>query len=109
MSTDSRTAPPGRGAFDPAATLALLASGARDGRLLHVHEVPARPASLAPWPQWVDPSVYAACAGSGLTSLWAHQRAAADLAHDGNHVVLATGTASGKSLGYLLPVLTALV
>jgi DEAD/DEAH box helicase domain-containing protein len=109
MSTDSRTAPPGRGSFDPAATLVSLASGARDGRLLHVHEVPARAAALAPWPQWVDPSVYAACAGSGLTSLWAHQQAAADLAHEGTHVVLATGTASGKSLGYLLSVLTALV
>ena len=109
MSTRSRTAPRGRAAFDPRATLASLASGPREGRLLHVHEVPARSASLAPWPPWVDPSVHAACAGAGLTSLWAHQRAAADLAHDGTHVVIATGTASGKSLGYLLPVLTALV
>ncbi|GAA2165059.1 DEAD/DEAH box helicase [Pedococcus bigeumensis] len=53
--------------------------------------------------------MYAACAGAGVTSLWSHQRAAADLAHDGSHVVMATGTASGKSLGYLLPVLSALV
>ena len=30
------------------------------------------------------------------------------LAHDGHHVVLSTGTASGKSLGYLMPALTAI-
>jgi DEAD/DEAH box helicase domain-containing protein len=61
------------------------------------------------WPTWVDPSVYAAVAGSGVTALWSHQREAADLAHRGKHVVMATGTASGKSLGYLLPVLSDLV
>ncbi|KRF27036.1 hypothetical protein ASG95_18995 [Phycicoccus sp. Soil803] len=89
--------------------MAGLATGTRSERLLHVHEVPARAAALVPWPTWVDPTVYAACAGAGVTSLWSHQRAAADLAHDGSHVVMATGTASGKSLGYLLPVLSALV
>ena len=109
MSTLSGTPPPGPAGFDPAATLERLAAGARAERLLHVHEVPARPASLAAWPTWVDPSVYAAVAGSGVTALWSHQREAADLAHRGTHVVMATGTASGKSLGYLLPVLSALV
>ena len=113
MSTTGPIAPgsaaPTRVPFDPAATLAALASGSRAERLLHVHQVPARAASLAEWPAWVDPSVYAACAGAGATSLWSHQREAADLAHAGTHVVMATGTASGKSLGYLLPVLTAVV
>ncbi len=109
MSTPAGTASSAHVGFDPDATLAALASGPRAERLRHVHEVPARPASPAPWPDWVDPSVYAACAGAGVTSLWSHQREAADLAHAGSHVVMATGTASGKSLGYLLPVLTALV
>jgi DEAD/DEAH box helicase domain-containing protein len=113
MSTSGSTPPasagPRRVAFDPVSTLARLASAGRSARLQHVHEVPARAAALVPWPTWVDPTVYAACAGAGVTSLWSHQRAAADLAHDGSHVVMATGTASGKSLGYLLPVLSALV
>ena len=109
MSIPARTASATRPGFDPDAALARLAAGERASRLRHVHEVPARAAQLADWPEWVDPSVYAACAGAGVTSLWAHQRAAADLAHAGSHVVMATGTASGKSLGYLLPVLTALV
>ena len=113
MSTSGPTPPgssaPHRVAFDPVSALAALASGSRSERLLHVHEVPARAAALVEWPTWVDPSVYAACAGAGVTSLWSHQRQAADLAHAGSHVVMATGTASGKSLGYLLPVLSALV
>ena len=113
MSTSGPTPPgsqgPRRVAFDPVAALAGLTSGSRSERLLHVHEVPARAAALVEWPAWVEPSVYAACAGAGVTSLWSHQRAAADLAHAGSHVVMATGTASGKSLGYLLPVLSALV
>ena len=101
--------PPAREGFDPHAALRALASGPRAGRLLHVHEVPARPAFPADWPPWVHPSVYAAFAGAGIGSLWSHQREAADLAHRGQHVVMATGTASGKSLGYLAPVLTSLV
>ncbi len=109
MSTSGRTAPRDRAGFDPDATLASLASGREDERLVHVHEVPARTASLIDWPTWVDPSVYAAVAGAGVTSLWSHQREAADAAHAGTHVVMSTGTASGKSLGYLLPVLSALV
>ena len=46
---------------------------------------------------------------AGIAAPYSHQVAAAELAHAGSHVVLATGTASGKSLGYLLPVITALI
>ena len=42
-----------------------------------------------------------------MTEPWAHQAVAADLAHSGRHVVLSTGTASGKSLAYLLPIIAA--
>ena len=76
---------------------------------MHVHEVPARLEQVAQWPDWVAPAVYSAFSTSGITQLWSHQREVADLAHDGTHVVISTGTASGKSLGYLLPVLSALV
>jgi len=44
----------------------------------------------------------------GIERPWTHQAWAADLAHGGKDVVLATGTASGKSLGYQLPGLTAI-
>ncbi|ANS78887.1 putative helicase [Serinicoccus hydrothermalis] len=61
-----------------------------------------------PWPTWCAPPVTAALHGEGIQVLWEHQATVAELARAGRHVVVATGTASGKSLGYLLPVLTAL-
>ncbi|MCE1179679.1 MAG: DEAD/DEAH box helicase [Micrococcales bacterium] len=97
------------GSFDPDAELTRLASGPRQGRLVHREVVPRREAERAEWPEWVAPPVYAAFASAGIGTLWSHQREAADLAHGGSNVVLATGTASGKSLGYLLPVLSAVV
>ena len=101
--------PATRGDFDPTEVLARLSSGTRTERLVHVHEVPARQQQVAPWPGWVAPAVFSAFSRSGITQLWSHQREAADLSHDGSHVVISTATASGKSLGFLLPVLTALV
>ena len=54
----------------------------------------------------MHPSLLSALLGAGLTQPWLHQREAMDAAHSGEHVVLATGTASGKSLGYLVPSLS---
>ncbi len=93
---------------DPAQLLARLAAGRAD-RLLHVEEVPARVGTAVGWPDWVDPDLRDAWTRRGLQLPWAHQAEAADLAHDGRHAVVSTGTASGKSLAYLMPALTAVV
>ena len=98
--------PATRPAFDPRDVLSRLAGGRRSERLVHVHEVPAREERLAQWPDWVAPELFSAFSTSGIAHLWSHQREAADLAHGGSHVVISTGTASGKSLGYLVPVLS---
>ena len=50
-----------------------------------------------------------ALARAGITAPWQHQAEAADLARSGRSVIISTGTASGKSLGYLLPALTAVL
>ena len=93
----------------PDALLAGLSRGDRGKRLTHVHRVPPRDAEPADWPEWVTPSLYAALTQAGLEHPWSHQREAADAAHAGEHVVLSTGTASGKSLGFLLPALSDVV
>src|SRR4051794_21129495 len=57
---------------------------------------------------WVPSQVRMAFVARGVNQPWSHQAQAADLVHAGHDVVLATGTASGKSLAYQLPALTAL-
>jgi len=61
-----------------------------------------------PWPEWVPAGLSERLAERGVPSPWRHQVEAAQLAHDGRHVVVATGTASGKSLAYQLPALSRL-
>ncbi|RIV37105.1 DEAD/DEAH box helicase [Micromonospora radicis] len=75
----------------------------------HVERVPPRTGVPAPWPQWVPEQLRAAYAGRGVTAPWRHQAEAAGLAYDRQHVVVATGTASGKSLAYQLPALATLL
>ncbi|MPZ25568.1 MAG: DEAD/DEAH box helicase [Micromonosporaceae bacterium] len=96
----------------PAATaplLDLLRARYGDGRITHVERLPARSGTPAPWPGWVPAPLRAALAGRGVAAPWRHQAEAASLARDGRHVVVATGTASGKSLAYQLPVLSRLL
>lgn len=76
-----------------------------DGPLRHVVHLPARGGCRAPWPDWVPVRLREGLATTGVHEPWSHQVAAAELAHGGTDVVVATGTASGKSLAYQLPVL----
>jgi DEAD/DEAH box helicase domain-containing protein len=85
----------------------LLAAPGRRDRLTHVERLPARAARTAEWPRWLDPEVRAALEGSGMAAPWQHQAQAAQRAASGRSVVVATGTASGKSAAYLMPALTA--
>jgi DEAD/DEAH box helicase domain-containing protein len=82
--------------------------------LLHGDEIayvgtePAREARLAPLPDELHPRVCEALAAQRIDELYTHQRAAWDAAQRGEHVVVTTGTASGKTLAFNLPVLDAL-
>ena len=80
----------------------------RHGCLTHVERRPAREGRRGSFPEWTDPRLVLHLAERGITAPWIHQEQAARLAHDGRDVVLATATASGKSLAYLLPTLTAI-
>jgi DEAD/DEAH box helicase domain-containing protein len=88
---------------------ALAGTDAGEHPLRHVAEMPSRHGRTQRWPEWADPDVVRVFAELGITAPWSHQVAAADLAHSGRHVVIATGTASGKSLAYQLVILDTLV
>jgi DEAD/DEAH box helicase domain-containing protein len=76
-------------------------------RITHVEHLPARPGSRDSWPDWMAPELVDALGRAGIVAPWTHQVSAAVHAWSGRSVVLATGTASGKSLAYLMPALTA--
>ena len=92
----------------PTSLISLLGRTPDPEQLRHVHTIPARKAVNEPWPEWVHPDIVAAYQGLGIHEPYRHQVQAAGLAHDGQHVVIATGTASGKSLAYQLPALDAI-
>jgi DEAD/DEAH box helicase domain-containing protein len=73
--------------------------------LAHLVTEPPREARFAPLP---DDLHQAAREAAGVPRLYAHQREAWDAAERGEHVLVATGTASGKTLAFNLPVLDAI-
>ncbi|WP_123678812.1 DEAD/DEAH box helicase [Couchioplanes caeruleus] len=80
-------------------------TSAEDSPITHVERVAARAGRTVPWPAWVPRTLRDAY---GFPP-WEHQATAASLAQAGQHVVLATGTASGKSLAYQMPALSRLL
>ncbi|RVW00291.1 DEAD/DEAH box helicase [Rhodococcus xishaensis] len=90
--------------------LARILAGAPPGErpLTFAAQLPSRVSRFAGWPEWAHPAVVSALRATGIPQPWSHQAEAASVAAEGEHVVVATGTASGKSLVYQLPVLTAL-
>jgi len=71
-------------------------------------DVPARGADVVPIPESLHPRVQTALQELGLTGLYRHQAEAVAAAARGEHIVVSTGTASGKTLAFNLPVLDAL-
>lgn len=77
------------------------------GRVIATRRIAARDASYAPIPSGCHPALHAALEHRGIDRLYAHQAEAFEAACKGESFVLTTGTASGKSLAYLLPILHA--
>ncbi|MEN0015697.1 MAG: DEAD/DEAH box helicase, partial [Solirubrobacteraceae bacterium] len=80
----------------------LLARGRGEGTLVHQAYEGARAPTMAPIPLDLSPALRAALADQGMEQLYAHQAEAIDLAWQGA-TITTTGTASGKSLCYLVP------
>jgi DEAD/DEAH box helicase domain-containing protein len=74
-----------------------------------IRRLPAREARWEPVPDWVRPELAEAYRAKGIDRLYSHQAEAAHRIRCGNHVVIVTPTASGKTLCYNLPVLNAVL
>ena len=66
---------------------------------------PANDANYAAFPPFIDAILLNALQNQGITSLYSHQRQALDAIAQGTNVVISTGTASGKSLCYQIPII----
>jgi len=85
-----------------------LADAGSDGRLVAVSAVAPRAAELTPIPAGIPAPLREGLARAGIGELYAHQAEALEAASTGN-VIVTSGTASGKSLSFNLPVLATLV
>jgi len=87
----------------------LLAAPGRRERVTHIENLPARAAVTVDWPEWAPKDLVRAFELAGIEYPWRHQVEMANHARAGQSVVISTGTASGKSMGYLLPALAAVM
>ncbi len=71
--------------------------------------IPARTARYDAFPAGLDARIAGGLMRRGITQLYSHQREAWDRITCGEHVVIATPTASGKTLCYNLPVIQAVI
>jgi len=74
------------------------------GQVAHIEELPARAAKFGRIADGLAPAVETALAGEGISNLYCHQAGAIDLVNAGRSVVIVTGTASGKTLCYNIPI-----
>ena len=89
----------GTGAWEPA-----LGPGRDDGRLVSETSEHSRPAKRIDLPDSLHPDLLESLRANGIGSLYSHQLEAYETARESN-LILTSGTASGKSLSFNLPVL----
>src|SRR5690606_12037852 len=77
--------------------------------LVHRDLQPARSGTFGAWPDQLDPRLLAALRERGIASPYEHQAEALRAIDDGRDVVLATSTASGKSLCFQVPIIQAVL
>jgi DEAD/DEAH box helicase domain-containing protein len=79
------------------------------GQVVHVRSSPARPARFAAPAEPLPAPLAAGLSAMGVKRLYVHQAGAIDLARAKRDFVVVTGTASGKTMCYNLPVLERLL
>lgn len=75
----------------------------------HWHTIPAKPGVYSAIPDYLDTRLRAALEQRGIGKLYRHQAEALEAVRTGKDAVIVTPTASGKTLCYNLPVLSAII
>jgi DEAD/DEAH box helicase domain-containing protein len=79
------------------------------GQVIHVERFPPREARYGRLDHTLPPELQSALREIGAGKFYTHQAQAINAVRKGLHVVLSTGTASGKTLAYNVPVLEAVI
>ena len=87
----------------------LMAERGYAGQVVHVKSLAARPGRFADPAEALPGPLEAGLAAMGAKRLYVHQARALDLARQGKDFVVVTGTASGKTMCYNLPVIERLL
>ena len=74
-------------------------------QISHIEEIPPRAAQYGTLAQPLSPPLADALARHGVRQLYSHQATAVEALRAGRHAMVVTGTASGKTLCYNIPVL----
>lgn len=83
----------------------FLQTETKRGNITAVHRLEPEAPTYADWPEALDPRIVSALQARGVDRLYRHQAEAIDSVLSGQHTVVVTPTASGKTLCYNLPVM----
>jgi DEAD/DEAH box helicase domain-containing protein len=87
----------------------LAAQAGYSGQIAHVEHIPRRQAKCAELDKPLQSALQACLSEHGLLPLYTHQAEAVNFARQGKNVMVATSSASGKTLCYNVPVMEAVL
>jgi DEAD/DEAH box helicase domain-containing protein len=87
----------------------LIARPEYRDQVAHLERIPARPARFAPLEEPLSPVLQDCLDTNKLSSLYTHQAGAVNAARRGENVMVATASASGKTLCYNVAIIQALL
>lgn len=75
------------------------------GEITYTETQHAKEAVYVPLPAWLNEKTFSRLSDKGIHLLYHHQRKAIESIYNGDNVVISTGTSSGKSLCYQIPLI----
>ena len=96
---------------EPSSSVAALQAwtSSQPEAVRHVLHIPGRDGMRGSWPTWVPGAAVERWGELGVDAPWTHQVEVAQTAFEGDHVIVATGTGSGKSLAFSMPIVAAIL
>lgn len=80
-----------------------------NGSIITEKQIKRRKANLVDFPDDLDKEIKKALCSLGINKLYSHQADVFNLVNSGNNIILTTGTSSGKSLAFYLPIINTIL